>query len=761
MSIFALVKPLFTLFIYLLSLAALQAQQGAADAMRLVSSTRGVIIEQRVMRHYNPVYEHKNNTLMADSGDFWRDEIGREFFEAYGNVVITQPSGTVIYGDRLHYEAATQHAVLTSNVRVVDGKSVLTTNYLTYSFRDQRGTYTGGGRIVSGTDTITSRNAYYFERSKDSYFREKVVVRSPDVVIYTDTMRYNSITRNNYFFGPTNIKGRAGENLYTERGVYNTGTGIAKFNLNNLYTEGSKFLKGDSLYYDRSVGDGEAFRNVVFVDTLEKFYANGGYGKYRGGEESITMADNPLVKMVVENDTASKAPVDSIANGEVEEEKLSRRERRLRDRALEEEQQQKEEIAKQERALLTDSLSDDRVLLDTVHIASTPKSKVDTVYMTADTIFSRTIPRAEYVALNLGLSRDGGQLLLEEDVDYGDDDDLIEAGESDELNELSIPPTISNADSTDVVNSTIAAVDSIQKKELQRAIGRPPDTGKRADSLTIANTLKADSTLRDQVVIPLENEAGKRIDAAMETVMKPDSLSAQDSVKALADTARTRIVKAYHQVRMFKSDLQAVADSVYYGMQDSMFRFMGKPMIWSDGSQISADTIYMQMVNRKLDNALLKDNAFMVNAVLDSIKFNQLKGRKITVFFDQNYIERLFVDGNAENLVFNVDEPTGIIRDMFHDRGARIKIVFEDRKILLYSSYKPNQQVYPLKLVNQENEILPGFIWRPQDRPTSVEDMMLRKRDSTVPEKSDEKEGQEQTSSDGNAPSTDVLIEEE
>nr|WP_284040307.1 OstA-like protein [Sphingobacterium sp. lm-10] len=685
------------------------------------------------MRHYNPVYEHKSNTLMADSGDFWRDEVGREFFEAYGNVVITQPSGTVIYGDRLHYEAATQHAVLTRNVRVVDQQSVLTTNYLTYSFRDQRGTYTGGGRIVSGLDTITSRNAYYFERTKDSYFREKVVVRSPDVVIYTDTMRYNSITRDNYFFGPTNIKGRSGENLYTERGVYNTGTGIAKFNLNNLYTEGSKFLKGDSLYYDRSIGDGEAFRNVVFVDTLEKFYANGGYGKYRSREESITMADKPLVKMVVDNDTTSRTPTDSIANtAPDEDEKLSRRERR--------QQRQREQAEQESLELLTDSLSD-AVLLDTVQVA-TVKNPVDTVYLTADTIFSRTIPRAEYIALDLGLSRDGGQLIVDEDVDYGDDDD-ISANDSNDALDPAIPP-VSGADSVTTSNLENAVIDTIPAKVPPRTTIRPPDLTKKTDSLTIANTLKADSTLRDRVVIPQGNEAGKRVDVAMETVMRPDSLASPDSVMALSDTVRTRIVKAYRKVRMFKSDLQAVADSVYYGMQDSMFRFMGKPMIWSDGSQISADTIFMQMVNRKLDNALLKDNAFMVNAVLDSVKFNQLKGRKITAFFDKNYIERLFVDGNAENLVFNVDEPTGIIRDMFHDRGARIKIVFLDRKVFTYNTFKPNQQLYPLKLVTQENEILPGFLWRPQDRPKSLEDMMIRTRDTTTPvteEKPSEDEG--------------------
>src|SRR5690606_16849476 len=210
-----------------------------------------------------------------------------------------------------------------------------------------------------------------------------------------------------------------------------------------------------------------------------------------------------------------------------------------------------------------------------------------------------------------------------------------------------------------------------------------------------------------------------------------------DSLRTLPDTAKTRIVRAYYNVRLFKSDLQAVADSAYYGMVDSMFRFMGRPMIWAQGSQISADTIYMQIINQQVDNALLKNNAFMVNAVLDTVKFNQLKGRKITAFFANNNIDRLFVDGNAENLSFSADEEKRIITEMFHDRGARIKVKMENKEIIDYITIrKVDQKVYPFSMVTQENEILQGFIWRPQDRPTSKEDLLNRKREvpkETVP----------------------------
>src|SRR5690606_29801862 len=246
----------------------------------------------------------------------------------------------------------------------------------------------------------------------------------------------------------------------------------------------------------------------------------------------------------------------------------------------------------------------------------------------------------------------------------------------------------------------------------------------------IGKTLAQDSIIRQRAVIPRVAEADSIMNKALLTAQTPDTVIKDTSNQAYLDTARTRIVKAYYNVRMFKSDLQAVADSLYYGMADSMFRFMGRPMIWAEGSQISSDTIYMQIRRQQLDNALLVGNAFMVNAVLDTVKFNQLKGRKITAFFANNSIDRLYVDGNAENLVFSENDKTKTITEMFHDRGARIKIKMENKKIIDYITVrKVDQKVYPFKLVTPENEVLPGFIWRPQDRPKSKEDMINRKRE--------------------------------
>lgn len=741
-------------------------QQSGSENLFLVHSEYGRMNNKLgLMVYYGGVYEHKGNTLAADSSYIYEDENKSQFFEAFGNVVITQPSGTVIYADKLHYDALIQLATLTGNVRMVDANSVLTTNYLTYNMRSKTGTYRTGGRIVSQGDTITSKNAYYFENTADAYFRHDVIVRTPNVKVYTDSMRYNSISKETYFFGPTNIKGTQGENLYTERGNYNTGTGIARFNLNNLYTEGTKFLKGDSLYYNRDLGIGEAHRNVVFVDTLDKFYALGDKGLYRQEDESIMMTEKPLIIMVVKNDSTETA-TDSLQND------LPVQARNTENAPL---------VELEEEDSLTET-ADSTSLIDITHRGqrdSIPKeSNMDSVYLTADTLFSRMIPLKDYKPLELNLSRDGGALLVEEEEDYGDGDDFggddlgLEAADldqgdlTDEVGQLKRGVEVS-ADSTqrkvvasldtvsDALRDSIPKVDlkpvvDLVKKEAERPRTKPKGS---ATEQSVAQTLKADSVLRQQAVIPTGSEAEDKIAEAMRVATTADSTQREpivtsiDSTDAVADTAKTRIVRAFYNVRLFKSDLQAVADSVYYGMADSMFRFMGRPMIWAQDSQISADTIFMQIVNQQVDNALLKDNAFMVNATLDTLKFNQLKGRLITAFFTNNNIDRIYVDGNAENIAFSVNEKARVITEMFHDRGSRIKVKLENREIIDYTTVQSvDQKIYPFSLVTQENEILPGFIWRPQDRPTSKEDLLNRKREL---DRGEAVTGGDSTASDG------------
>src|SRR5690606_23348709 len=346
----------------------------AQSTITVVSNIKVTYDQKRgTYRWYRPVFAHEGSTLAADSSDF---NEGDNFFDAYGNVVITQPNGTVVYADKLHYTEETRQALLTGNVRMVDQSATLTTNYLTYNMKSKLGTYHGGGRIINGTDTLDSKNGYYFENSQDAYFRHEVVVRTPEVLIKTDTMRYNSGTKMTYFYGPTNIFGKNGT-LYTENGDYNTGTDRARFGKNNLYTEGSKFLRGDSLYYDGVSGNGRAVKNVFFIDTVQQIVMRGQLGTYNKATQTTIVTENAYIVLAA----SEKKSQDSVAT------------------------------SVDSTALDVDSLN----LGLSPPIMQKPAEK-DSTFMTADTLFSQVIPMRDFRHLTLKLGKENDD--LEEEEEY-------------------------------------------------------------------------------------------------------------------------------------------------------------------------------------------------------------------------------------------------------------------------------------------------------------------------------------------------------
>ncbi len=636
------------LIIFATSIGGLSAQQGKGR-LQLLSSTSSRILNLETGHTitYRPVYEHNGSTLSADSGYYYTDDLQREFFDAYGNIVITQPNGVVIYANKLNYAAETQLAILTNNVRMVDKQTVLTTNYLTYNMNRDVGTYTGGGRITNVTDTITSRNAWYFNSTQDAYFRYDVVVRTPDVQIFTDTMRYNTAEKVSYFYGATNMKGKNGENLYTEEGFYNTESELAQFYKQNLYTEGSRFLKGDTLFYDGKTGIGRAFGHVVFIDTADQAFLEGGRGVYRQEDESIVMTEKPLVTMVTQKDSVSG-----------------------------------EDLA-----------------------------RTDSIYLTADTLFSTMILLRDYVPLTFNWDRQGGEL------DAGEEENFVEEPP---LDELAPSEAITPGDTLQVTPDSIAVDTTLVQADTVTLQKIPPEE--------IQKELVADSTLREQSLIPQGNEVDSLMHQAVASL-------ASDSVSQ--DTSRTRIIKAYRNVRLFKSDLQSVADSAYYGYPDSMLRLYGAPMIWTQGSQLSGDSVFLQIKNEKLDNMIIDGRAFTVmEGKLDTTKYSQIKGRQIRSFFVNDELERVFVDGNAESLVYMENEEKSAYSDVHHNRSGRIKLLFSENELSDFIPIRSAEgTIYPLNLTTRDQEFLEGFIWKPGDRPTSKEDLLNRKRavDNPIP----------------------------
>ena len=95
----------------------------------------------------------------------------------------------------------------------------------------------------------------------------------------SDTLRYNTLNKIAVILGPSDIVSD-NNHIYSERGNYNTVTGQAELLDRSVLTNQGKRLVGDSLFYDRRLGYGEAFDKVEMTDVVNKNMLTGDYCYY-------------------------------------------------------------------------------------------------------------------------------------------------------------------------------------------------------------------------------------------------------------------------------------------------------------------------------------------------------------------------------------------------------------------------------------------------------------------------------------------------
>jgi len=678
------------------------AQQKTKIVVRSWTKTN-VDAKKNISYLRNPVFVHENSILTCDSAVLYIDE---NVFDAFNNVHINQGDTVNIYSTRLNYNGNTKLAHLTENVKMVDNQSVLTTNILDYNMTTKIGTYITGGKIVSKDVTVTSKNGYYFSRDRDAYFRYDVVAVTPESVIKSDTLRYNTLTNWTYFYGPTNIKGKE-DNLYTENGAYNTKTQYAYFGKKNLYTMGSKSLKGDSLYYDGIAGYGKAVRNIVFKDTTDKTVMYGQLGFYYKKDERTLVTKNPYLGL---------GTADSImVNNKLQPDSLW---------------------------MGADTLETQMVLKKSLTLISSPVIKKDNELGEEDKDEKKvgaTKPKAAATEETLSPKKqsrldkknakpgkdDPKKPLINDKITLGKDSLLKDSTLKDSINLLKKAVPIPK---DSILSSKAEALVKLGKDSASKVLKTAAPILKTVSPLVKAKVDtalkgKADTTLKGKAVTDKIKTAATGAKQLAGKIPGKQT-TVKDSVPFNPeDTVRTRIIKAYHDVRVYKANMQAKADSLFYTAADSTLRWYRNPILWAEGSQQTGDTIYLQLKNKKLRTLQVLQNAFLVNVNTDSARYNQIKGRLITAFFEDGKLQNMFVDGNAESIYFNQNDKK-VYTDMNQTVSSRIKILFKNKEITRIVTIREPEGVRTPIPELKEDVFLTGFTWKPELRPRSKKEVI-------------------------------------
>ena len=447
----------------------------------------------------NVRFKQNEMFMSCDRADFFDSE---NKVEASGHIHIIQADSINIYGDLLHYDGNTRTAVISKNVKLVQGHMSLTTPELTYNLNSRSGFYDNGGVLISDSNTLKSTKGYYFENTGDVFFKKNVTLTNPNYLLTADTLRFNINERTAYFLGPTNIESDS-SNIFCEGGFYNTLTDDAMFTHKALFISPPHFLSGDTLFYNRKTGIGMALHHMNWTDTSRHMIMTGDYAKYDEQHKSILATQHSMLISLI---------------------------------------------------------------------------GTDSLYLAADTL----------------------------------------------------------------------------KSFLQ-----------------------------------------------------------QDSV---------RVILAYHHVRIFKNDLQAICDSLSYSDADSTFRFHKNPVLWVDGNQLTADTISLQMKNNHPFMMTMCKQSLIVNELKLGF-YNQVKGKNMTGLFENDELHLLTVDGNGESIYYAGDDSSGYF-GINKAICSSMKILIVNRKIdHIDFITEPDATLYPLHKAPKAELKLKDFVWWNDEKPKSKNDL--------------------------------------
>jgi lipopolysaccharide export system protein LptA len=182
------------------------------------------------------------------------------------------------------------------------------------------------------------------------------------------------------------------------------------------------------------------------------------------------------------------------------------------------------------------------------------------------------------------------------------------------------------------------------------------------------------------------------------------------------DATKKRLL-AYHNVKIFKKDMQGKSDSLEYRMADSTIYFYKEPVLWNQGNQMTADSISMLIKNNTIDKIFLVANAFVIST--DTlVNFNQIKGRRMTAQFVEGKIRRVLVEGNGESIYFALDEEEHSTSGMNRIICSNIIIRFREGQVNNFTFLvKPEASFIPPHELKIEDKTLKGFSWKASEKP--------------------------------------------
>ena len=690
--------------------------------------------------------QHNGAVITCDSAVRYSDR----HVEFFGNVLINKNT-TYIYGDRAEYNGDENEARVYSDlIKVVDGDATLYTYKFTFNTQTNVGEFAEGGVLTNRDNRLEAVRGYYYGDERNLIAVDEVQMQNNEYELTGDSVVYNIETDNAYFFTNTNIWNHKGNYLYADEGAYHQNDSMYVITQNGYLLTEEQEMWSDTIHYRRPTEHIILRGDLQLDDREHKVMAFGDYGEYWKHPGNVLLTCNPSVVSydLSQGDTVYMRS-DTI---------------RLNTIYYADEQAQKQMESEHQNAsnnLSQDGLSNDPSANHTSNQGGSTSSNRMNIGLDGQGHEEHALEK------DLADQNNGQQTKnqAEENDKTQAEDDADEDDAQDKDNESDSTKLLSPKAQKALLKAKLK--EEAQKQRLEKKKQKDAIRQQKLD--TLAARRKAQNKIRlDQEKARQERLLEKRRKRVAEKLHKRrlkaqrkgqvfrlvdpklialnDSLSAvylgeserefkrfydsllvvlaqQDSLSRLqndttAQDSLYRVMKGYRNVRIFRKDFQAVCDSMTTLSTDSIIHFYIQPILWNENNQISSEQMDIYTKNQQLVRAEFIGEPLSA-ARIDSLHYNQIKGKTMVSHFRNNEVYRNDVNGNAQTIYFMEDGEPPVITGMATIESGDISFFIEKKQVVqIVYRVNPVWPIYPIDQVPEDVPMyLKGFKWQADRRP--------------------------------------------
>ena len=200
-----------------------------------------------------------------------------------------------------------------------------------------------------------------------------------------------------------------------------------------------------------------------------------------------------------------------------------------------------------------------------------------------------------------------------------------------------------------------------------------------------------------------------------------------DTLRLVTHDAKTdsawREMRAYYKVRAYRSDVQAVCDSLVVNSKDSCMTMYRDPVLWHGEEQLLGELVKVYSNDSTIERAHIINQALAIER-FDSLHYNQVSGKEMIAHFVNGEICETEVNGNVLTIYHPIDEKDSTIIVMVYAEGSYLKMFMKDRKMDKGMFVgKTTGTAYPLDQVPKGKDKLEAFVWFDYMRPRNKQDI--------------------------------------